>query len=455
MIERSVWIPDVPAPHPPPPRGPLPQDISNVDVAVVGGGLAGLSIAYHLLLRQPGLRVVVLEANELGSGASGRNTGMVGPGVGQDLLALVRRLGDARAELVYRHSLGAVTRLFELAAAEQIDCDAVQAGQILWARSVAARRRLAAQAQWLATRDLPHEVLDDTVLQATLRLPRSGGAGRGLPAALRLPVAGLVDPARLVAGLARAAQRRGAVLLEHCRVIGLDDGGSGGGMRVALQGGARIDADQAVLATAGYTAALGWLRGRVIPLRLQALATTPVPPELLEGLGWPRREGIIEARRIFSYFRLAADGRLVFGGGAPRPCPHESLDADALPQRAAVDLERRLFEMFPDLVRAGVRVSHRWSGTIGYVLDGLPAIGQSRSHQRVFHAVGWSGHGLALSVAAGDWLAQRILGRVGNDSDTSSPAWFRHEPPRLPFEFMHGPATRLAVGALQWLDAVR
>ena len=97
-------------------------------------------------------------------------------------------------------------------------------------------------------------------------------------------------------------------------------GGGDGGRRasVSLAGGGAVVADDVVVATAGYTAGLGILRGRVLPVHLQALATAPLPADALAALGWRGREGVVEARRIFNYFRLTADDRLVFGGAAPR-----------------------------------------------------------------------------------------------------------------------------------------
>jgi len=139
----------------------LPGGTLRTDVAVIGGGLAGLSAAYHLLGRLPGARVVVLEARRIGAGASGRMTGLLGPGVGQSLPALVRRHGPARARALYVATLRAVEDVCRLVAREGIDCELEMTGQLVVARSPAGRTRVATLAALIRALDLPAEVLDD------------------------------------------------------------------------------------------------------------------------------------------------------------------------------------------------------------------------------------------------------------------------------------------------------
>jgi len=428
------------------------QGTEHADIAIVGGGLTGLSTAYHVLAHHPDLRVVVLEAGSIGSGASSRNTGMLGPGVGQNLLGLVARLGDDAAEGLYRQTLRAITVVEALVATENIECDLTMGGQIYWSRSIAGRRRVAAEAAWLRARGLPAETLDDDALHDYIRLPETAGRGRGLPVALRLPVAGVLDPAKLVTSLAHAAHARGALIVEANAVLTMKTGTPGGKVSLALAGGGNVLADQVVIATGGYTGRLGWLAGRIIPMQLQVLATEPVPSPLLERLGWHRREGIVEARRIFNYFRLSAGNRLIFGGGFPRPCPTGERRIETLPHRARQQLENNLFATFPDLAGQGIRIAHGWSGTIGYVINGVPVIGRSRSNPNIFHAAGWSGHGLALGVAAGSWIAD-LIGRSEADYDTEGVlAMFSGYPPRVPCRRLHGLAIRAGVGAMRLLD---
>jgi gamma-glutamylputrescine oxidase len=432
----------------------------HADVAVVGGGFAGLSAALHLLGRAPGMRVVVLEAARAGAGASGRTTGMLGPGVGQSLAALVRRFGPARAAALYRATLRAVRDVERLIAVEGIDCDLVMGGQIVWARTASCRRRLARQARLFAALDLPVEVLDDAALLGALCLAPAPGSADDGPAALRLPIAGTLHPGKLVAALADRVRRRGGLLLEGARVARLDAPvARERPVRLELGGGATVVARDVVLATAGYTADLGVMRGRVLPVHLQALATEPLPPAAIARLGWARREGVVDARRVFSYFRLTADNRIVFGGGAPRYHWGGRTGGDAAGEgdgegdggdrgaaRALAKLEADLRRTFAPV--ADVTPSAAWTGVIGYVLDALPAIQRLRDRPGILHVGGWSGHGVALSLASGAWVAALVC-------DGAAPEdlpWFRDRPPLVPGEPIRFAAFHAAVAAMQALD---
>src|SRR4029079_16997387 len=194
------------------------------------GGRTGLSAAYHLAPPRPGARVVLLEADGLGGGASGRNTGMLGPGVGQSLPALAARLGRAPAASLYRATLEAVSDVRSLCGREGIACDLQMTGQLLRARSRGDRRRLGRQAALMAELELPFERLDDEATARRLRLSPAPGDDGDCPAALRFAHAGLLHPGKLVAGLASAATARGATLYTRGRV-GPGGGGRGGRRR--------------------------------------------------------------------------------------------------------------------------------------------------------------------------------------------------------------------------------
>lgn len=396
----TVWADALPPPFPPFEGGTL-----RCDTAIIGGGFAGLSAAYHLLKRRPGASVVVLEAKRIGAGASGATTGMLSPGVGQDLAGLVKRLGAAKARGLYLATLRAVRDVGALTREAGIDCELSLCGQLIVGRS--APRRLERLATALRALDLPHELQ---------------------PGAVRLPVAGTLHPGKLLRGLARKVTELGGVILEDARVLCISTTAP---VRLQLERG-EVVAPEVVVATAGYTPELGVLHGRVLPVHLQALVTSPVKP-------WPGREGVLDARRVFSYWRLTADDRVVFGGGVPRYRWGGSTAAHAVDARLA----RELQSVFP-----GARIEGSWGGVIGYVADALPAIHRWTRNPGVVHAVGWCGHGVALSIASGDWVA-RLLVEGAAPEDLP---WFRAEPPRVPFELARWLGFRAAVGAMSLLD---
>jgi gamma-glutamylputrescine oxidase len=410
------------------------------DVAVIGAGLTGLSAALHLLRREPGATVVVLEAAQVGAGASGRSTGMFGPGVGQSFASLVKRLGLETAAELYRATLRAVGALGALVNEEKIDCELLRSGQLVVARNGASRSRLERVGGLLASAQLPGALLDDHALARRLRLEPASGEG---PAALWLPDAGTLHPGKLVAGLAGAVIARGGRIFEGARVHSV---GHEQPVRLALEG-AEVIADQVVIATAGYSGDLGVLRGRVMPVHLQAMVTEPLDGEQKAALGWAQREGVLDARRLFSYFRLTCDDRVVFGGGAPRYRFGAATGEQPAP-RALDALEHELTQLLPSGARP--RVSGGWTGVIGYVLDALPLIGRWRENPAVVHAVGWCGHGVALSVASGAHVTELLRG----DRAASTLAWQRSAAPYVPIEPLRWLSFQAAVGAMSWLDGL-
>src|SRR5262249_35325010 len=156
----------------------LPTGRTRADVAVIGGGLAGLSAAYHLLRRHPGARVIVVEAARVGAGASGRNTGLVGPGIAQNFASLVRRQCRERAKALNLAAARAVEELRRLVAEERIACDLEMSGQLVLGLTSSGRRRLAVERRLMSELELPVEALDDAAVDRAIRLVReTGGDG--------------------------------------------------------------------------------------------------------------------------------------------------------------------------------------------------------------------------------------------------------------------------------------
>jgi glycine/D-amino acid oxidase-like deaminating enzyme len=418
----------------------------DADVAVIGGGLTGLSAAYHVLAAHPAARVVVLEAESVGHGASSRSTGMLTPGVGQDLAALVRRWGADTARAMYRRSLDAVEYVHTLTAREEIDVGLRMTGQLIVAHGRSSRRRLARQAAVLEALGLPCERLDDCNLRRHLRIAADapGGAATG-PAALRLPVAGTLHPGRLLHGLGRAVRRLGGTIVHGANVATLSRTAP---VCATLADGRRLTARHVVVATSGYSVGLNPQRGRLVPLHLRVLLTERLTPAQLADLHWPGREGVIDSRRLFNYVRLTDDDRLLFGGGRPRYLwggnvtdrPAEGRDLDRLVRQL-----RRFFPALRDLP-----IARSWTGVIAYSRDTVPVIGPVPGYERVLFAGGWCGHGIALSILSGRWVRHLI--------DTGRPPeplpWFRQRAPLAPPEPLRWLAVRTGSRVMEMMDRV-
>lgn len=421
----------------------FPGGVHRADFAIIGGGLAGLSTAHHLLLRSPGARVLVIEAEQLAHGASGRSTGMLSPGVGQSVMALRARLGAARTKATYEATLRAVREVAELIASHHIDCELEMSGQLVIARSRSEQRRLAAVYEVMRELDLPVQRLDQQEAERVVRLrPRRGGpvAGQG-PSALRYPTAGVLHPGKLVQGLAARVRAAGGQVHERARVLAIEEEGATACLRLAA---GRILADRVIVAAAGYSAGLGHLYGRVLPVHLQALVTAPLDAEQRAAIGWSGREGILDGRRLFNYARLTRDDRIVMGGGRPRYRFGGGASDGAGADAALDSLERELHAMFPIAAGRPLQAERGWTGIIGYTVDALPSIARATGRSRTYHLLGWCGHGVALAVAAGAWMTC-LLQEGAAPEDLP---WFRAQPPLVPTELARWVGFQAAVGAM-------
>jgi len=433
----SYWAKDWP-----PLAASVHIDAQRVDTVVVGGGLAGLSAAYHLLAKRPDREVTVVEAKRVGAGASSCSTGMLTPGVGQNLAGQVSRFGPERVRRMYEATLAAVRYVAALIEREGIDCDLRMGGQLVIARGRHGRRRVGALANLMESLQLPCEPLDDDALAARLRLAVPLPDRSGSPAGVRLPTAGTLDPAALVQGLAERVRARGGIIHEGARVTDIAHGPPA---IVTLANGTRITADHVVLAVSGFAADLGIHRGRILPVHLAALVTEPLSDAQREHLGWEGHEGVIDSRRLFNYFQLTRDHRIVLGGGLPKYRWGSDTTPDPGADNRIRALEREYERTFPAEARPATE--RGWTGLIGYVVDTMPTISRLTTRPEVLHIGGWSGHGIAMSVAAGQWIEALLTSGEHEDHP-----WHRSRPPLVPFEPVRWAAFGAIVRVMSMLD---
>jgi glycine/D-amino acid oxidase-like deaminating enzyme len=360
-------------------------------VAIVGGGYAGLSAA--LTLRRLGHEAVVLDAERIGWGASSRNGGMVSGGLKVATGDLEKAYGKDEAQRIALTCAASLPFIEETIAREGIECDYVRCGRYVGAWSPAHYEAMAKKADWLAeVTGLPTEMVPKARQREFLGSDFYHG---GMAAA----ATGSLHPGKYARGLAAAAERAGATLVDGVRVKGIAE--QGGSFRIATDKGEML-ADAVLVATNGYSldrrgTASPWLARRLVPLNSYIIATEELPEETIERL-FPGRRMISESRRVLNYFRPSPDGKRVLWGG-------RASFRKATAEGSAPTLHARMVECFPEL--AGVRVTHAWTGFVAFTFDGLPHIGVQDG---VHYAAGCQGSGVAMATWLGHNAALKMAG---------------------------------------------
>jgi glycine/D-amino acid oxidase-like deaminating enzyme len=387
-IDRCLWTDGAPAGE----ARESPELPARTDVAIVGGGYTGLAAARTLAWR--GAHATVLEQHTLGWGASGRNGGVVLPGYKPDMEELAERLGAARAARMFQLSLEAIRNLSNLISEEGISCDFVRCGAVTLAAKPGHMRGLEQSGRFMREQlGYETELLGRDELAREIESPRYHGG-------LVDPGGCSLQPARYARGLAQAAERAGARLLEGAEVKRIRR--IRGAFEVMTTKGT-VKAREVLAATNGYTPrALASLRRRVIPIGSYQIATAPLDEEQARRLV-PRNRVFSDTKHLLYYFRLSPDRRMVFGGRA-------SFTPTGTRRSAAI-LAAGMREVFPEL--AGATIEYAWSGKVAYPVDHLPHAGRLGG---VHYAMGYCGHGVALATYLGGRMGE-VLAGVGEIPD--------------------------------------
>ncbi len=387
---RSCW----PDEAPPYQAGPaLARDLT-ADVAIIGGGLTGVSTAWHLLERFPKLHVVLLEAGALANGASGRNGGQVLNGING-----VEPRDGAAALRIYQATSAGIDIVEQLAARSSLDAGFVRSGCLEVSTTALsaedARRRVQLANSW----GIP------------LRWLAAGATGvHGAHGAVLDPSAGCVNSASLVRGLREVLGARGVEIYENSPVSRIEEGAS-----VALSVGTSttVRARSVVLATNAYTPSLGYFRLGILPLHSHVVATQPLAAERWTEMGWSGHEGFSDDLDRIAYGCRTPGGRLLFGGGGNAAYTYRMGGSPVLeePCYGAYDaIEKRLHDYFPALGAGGAAITHRWSGPLAVTFDRVCTMGVGGAARNLYYALGYSGHGVALAALAGRVLADLYAG---------------------------------------------
>ncbi len=429
------WATGDPGPGRPPARGR-----HEVDVAVVGGGFTGLWAAIALLDTDPSLRVAVLEAERVGWGASGRNGGFCEASLTHGLPNGLLHFPDEvdRLEAEGRRNLA---ELVAFVASEGIDAELEETGTLLVASQPHEVDGLRAYAEASARLGGSSTFLDRAEVRALQPSPRwLAGVRSGADQCV------MVNPAKLAWGLAAAAERRGAQVLEHSRVTGLRR--RAGGVTVRVDGGGVVEAEHVLVATSAYSAWLKRLGPVFVPVYDYVVMTEPLTPEQQASIGWADRFGMSDSGNQFHYFRLSADHRILWGGydAIYHPGNRVVPQHDQRPATFEV-LERNFAATFPQL--DGIRFTHRWGGAIDTTTRFSATFGDVMGG-RVHYALGYTGLGVGASRWAAGILRDKVL-RPG--SDLLRLRFVRSAPLPIPPEPLRAPVVNLMRDAVMGADA--
>jgi glycine/D-amino acid oxidase-like deaminating enzyme len=395
------------------PRPSLPGP-TEADVAILGAGFTGLWTAYYLLKQEPSLRVVVLEAEIAGFGASGRNGATCTSGFPVSPGELQQRFGREATRELLLEMRGAVDEVGKVAAEEEIDAQYFRGGQL----------RVARGEHQLPGIEESYESLRALGLETGLQLlDAEETAGRiritGARGALYNPHCATIHPARLARGLARAVERLGGEIFERTPVTDYETGSK---PRLVTDTG-EVRAGTVVLAGEAYLARLRKLRRQVLPIYSLIVLTEPLSEERWAGIGWEGRECVASNRYTVDYLSRTADGRILFGGrGAPYHYGSRIEDKYDRHDPTHTMLRRTAQNWFPAL--EGVRFTHAWGGPLAVPRDWMPTMSYYPA-SGVATARGYTGQGVATANLSGRTLADLILGR--KTSITSLPT-VNHEP---------------------------
>lgn len=364
---------------------PTLQGEMKIDIAVVGGGFTGLSVALHSAER--GASVAVLEAADIGFGASGRNGGQVNPGVKLDEATLSSRFGDAGTGL-HRLAQEAPDFLGDLIERTQLRAQWRRPGLIRLAHNETALATVRKAAEALRKGGVAAEDLDGAAVEKRVGTKR-------YPGGLFDPRGASIHPLDLVREMARAAQEAGAAIFANSRATRLQR--DGGLWRVVTPQGALL-AKKIVVATNAYSEALvPGLAQSLLPVNSFQVATAPLGSRAYSIL--PAGETVYDSRRLVLYFRKSPDGRMIMGGRAS----FSSSGATGKVADYSV-LEKVLHGIFPTL--RDVPIEYRWTGLVGITLDYLPHYHALEDDLHIL--VGYNGRGVALSHRLGAWLAAKV-----------------------------------------------
>ncbi|MGB7204804.1 MAG: FAD-binding oxidoreductase [Anderseniella sp.] len=393
---------------------PLAGDVT-ADVAVIGGGYAGLHCALQLV-KTHGLKVCVLEAGDIGWGASGRNGGFCCPGSTKlSYGELISKFGLEETRRFHKAQREAVDFVGGFLEDNAIDADRTGNGELQVAHSASRINDLKQEKEFLF-----ETFGEKATLLSREEMFELGYESPAFHAGLKTNVCFGLHPLKYVRGLARVAIDAGVNVHPNSEVTGWE---SANGQHTLKTRHGQVTARQVLVATNGYTdetlpAQLG---GRLLPALTRIIVTRPISDNELKNQGWTNTEPTYDTRKLLHYFRLLPDNRFMFGGRGGTDASPEGMQA------IASSLRQTFETMYPKL--AHVETEYSWGGFVCLTSSRLPFAGPFKDMENVWGAFGWHGNGVAMASYAANALADVMAG--AKPHDVALPAIMRSLPGRF------------------------
>ncbi len=439
LRSRSLWLDQLDTPIV---SRPFLGGNTDVDVVIIGAGYSGLWSAYSLLRADPSLRVLVIEREMVGFGASGRNGGWCVGELAGGLGGAIATWGVDAGIAMTRAIIDTVDEVGRAAAAEGIECGFEPGGVVRLARTAPQLARQQTEVDEYRRHGFGDDVLRPlTAGEATDRVAATDVLG-----GLHYAPGARVQPAQLARGLAEVVERLGATVVEHTSAIDIVPGSTARRPMVVTDRGT-VRADVVVRATEAYTRDFPGLRRALVPLYSLMVATEPLEAAMWDAIGLRCRETFADDRRMVIYGQRTTDDRIAFGG---RGAPYRFGSGIDAATESSSDIHDRisatLVELFPPL--ADVEITHRWGGVLGVPRDWRPSVGLDRS-TGIAWTGGYVGEGVAAANLAGRTIADLVL---RPDSPLVALPWVQHRSPRWEPEPLRWAAINGARRLAGWID---
>lgn len=406
--ELSLWLDTIDDDLTP---RPALADDTTADVVIVGGGYTGLWTAYYLGQRDPSLKIVVIERDICGFGASGRNGGWCEGELAAGFNTYAKLSSAAEAMALYRAMFDAVDEVGRVTQAEGIDCGFAKGGATYLARNAAQAKR---QRETIEA-ERAHGFGEDVVRLLSAEEAKASVNATNVLSGIHFSPTAALDPARLVRGLAETVERQGATIYEQTAATAI----RAGRVTVSVGAGERsVTAPVVIRATEGYTGSLAGERRTMIPLYSLMIATEPLDQSVFDEIGLANRETFADDRYAVIYGQRTADNRLAFGGRAVPYLYGSRIDPATERDRRSHDLiVETLVDLFPVLRDAAI--THRWGGVMGAPRNWTPSVHFDRT-SGLGAAGGYVGEGVCAANLAGRTMADLV---TGTRSELTDLAW--------------------------------